>query len=129
MPFARAHAADAVAQIDAINAFRPLHRAVMHGEEDAVALAERHHFRAALHARPPLGQHEFAAAEIAPRRREQDRDLQRKGELAVEILMQAIKVAGGVLQKQRRRPPAQGLLGRLFGLEVRHRSAQRHPGR
>jgi hypothetical protein len=34
---AGAHPADAVPQIDAIDAFRALHRAIVHGEEDAVA--------------------------------------------------------------------------------------------
>src|ERR1700757_4135794 len=48
---ALAQPADAMAQVDAVGAARPLHRAMMHGKGDRVALSERHHFGARLHAR------------------------------------------------------------------------------
>jgi hypothetical protein len=45
-----------------------------------------------------LGQDKLAAGEIAFGFREQDCDLQRKCELAVNILMQAVEVARHILQ-------------------------------
>ena len=114
MAFARADAADAVAQVDAIKSAGALHRPVMHRKHHRVALTQRHHLGTRLHARPLLGQHELAAGEIAARLRQQDRDLQRKHMLAVEVLMQAVVVAGAVLQQQRRRP---GLAGGVAALQ------------
>src|SRR6516164_4325103 len=72
---ARAEPAYAMAQVDAIAAARPLHRAMMHGKGHRVALGERHHFGTRLHARALLDQYELAALEIAPRFRQQGRDL------------------------------------------------------
>jgi hypothetical protein len=75
MAMAGADPADAMAQINAVEAARPLHRPVMHSKSHRVALSERHHFGPRLHARPLLGQHEFAATEIAAGFREQNRNL------------------------------------------------------
>ena len=107
--------AHAMAQVDpAENPRRALHRPMMHGKGHRVALTQRHHLGARLHARPLLGQHEFAAGEIAARFRQQDRDLQREHMLAIEVLMQAIVVAFAVLQQQRRRA---GLPGGVAALQ------------
>lgn len=76
----------------------------MHSEGNGVALRERNHFGAGLHARALLGQHELAAGEIASRLGQEDRDLEREHVLAIEILMQAVEIAGLILQQQRRRP-------------------------
>ncbi len=92
-----------MAQIDAISPPRSLHRPLAHRKDHAVTLAERRDLGARLHARPLLGQHEFAAGEILARLGEQDRDLQRKEMLAVHVLMQAIVVARTVAQEKRRR--------------------------
>jgi len=73
-------------------------------EDDAVAAAERHDLDARLHARALLGEDEFAAGERDARLGKQDRHLQRKRQLAVEILVKAVVVAGAVLQQQRRWP-------------------------
>src|SRR5215831_16773940 len=62
---ARPDPADAMAQVDAIAPACPLDRTVMHGEGDRIALRERDHLGARLHARPLLDQHELAAFEIA----------------------------------------------------------------
>src|SRR5579864_389214 len=96
--------ADAMPQVDAVGAARPLDRPMIHGKGNRIALPERNHLRARLHARPLLGQHELAALEVAPRLGQQERDLQRKDVLAIEVLMQAIVVAFLILQQQRRRP-------------------------
>ena len=91
--------AHAVPQINAIESARPLHRPDMHSKSHRIALRQRNHFGPRLHARPLFGQHEFTAAEIAARLRQQDRDLQREYVFAIEILMQAVVVAGLVLQQ------------------------------
>ncbi len=97
-------AAHAVAQVDAIDAARALHRSAVDRENHRVALCQRHHFRARLHARPLFRQNELPAREIAPRRRQQDGDLEREHVLAIEILMEAVVVVRAVLQDQRGRP-------------------------
>ena len=94
----------------------------MHGGDHGVALLERGHLDPALHARALLGQHELAAGEVPPRLGEEDRDLERKGEVAVEILVQAVEVAGNILQQQWRRPR----LAR--GVALREKRGMRHPG-
>src|SRR5262249_27323608 len=105
--------ADAMPQIDAIDAARSLHRPVMHGEGDRVALLQPDHFGPRLHPWTLLGQDELSALEVAPGLGQQDRDLQRKHMLAIEVLMQAIVVTGLVLQKQRRRTGLAGVVAAL----------------
>src|SRR4030095_15369109 len=100
---ARAEAAHTVAHRDPIAAARATYGAMAHGEDDAVALLERHDLRARLHARPLLGQHELAPEEIASRRREQHGGLERKQMLAVHVLVQAVVVALGVAKDERGR--------------------------
>jgi hypothetical protein len=65
-----ANAADAMTQIDPISAFRTSYRPVVNGEQDGVALSQRHHLNAALHSRPLFGQYKFAASEIPVRFRQ-----------------------------------------------------------
>src|SRR5690242_5680036 len=98
MPLAGAHATDAMSEIDAVVPARAAHRSVMDRKHNTVALLERHDFGTGLHARPLLGEHEFAAGELT-RLREKHGQLQRKYPLAVEILMQAVVIARPVLQK------------------------------
>ena len=88
-----AQATDPVAHVDAEAAARPPHRPMMHREDHALALRKRHDLGARLHARPLLRENEFASGEILARPRQQERDLQRKDEIAVEVLMQAIEIA------------------------------------
>ena len=75
------------------------------------------------------GQHELAAAEIAPRLRQQDRDLDRKHVLAVEVLVQAVVVALAILQQQRRRPRLPGVMTALQERRVRRGIADLDPHR
>ena len=51
-------------------------------------------------ARSLLGQHQLTAREVAPGLREQDRDLHWEHVLPVQVLMQAVVIARGVLQQQ-----------------------------
>ena len=87
---AGADAADPMAEIDAVDAFRPLDRPVVHGERDRIALPQRHDLGAALHARALLRENEFATREVLFWFGEQDRDLKRKREVAVQVLVQAV---------------------------------------
>jgi hypothetical protein len=73
---------------------------MIHRERHRVTLAKRNHLWPRLHARPLFGEHEFAPCEISLWFREQDRYLYWKDVLSVEILMQAIVVAFGVLEEQ-----------------------------
>ena len=61
MTVSRPDTADAVPEIDAIHAARPLYGAMMHGEYHAVPLAQRHNDRPRLHTRSRLGHDEFTA--------------------------------------------------------------------
>ena len=88
---------------------------MMHREDHALALPQRHDFGTRLHARALLGEHEFAAGEILTWSREQEGHLQREHEFAVDVLMQAIVVARSVLQQQR---GGLGLPGGAAALDV-----------
>jgi hypothetical protein len=78
--------ADSVPQVNAIGSARPLHRAVVHCEHHAIAPAQRHDLGSCLHAWPLFGQDELAAGEIPLRFREQNRHLQWKDVLAIQVL-------------------------------------------
>src|SRR5689334_17162700 len=88
-----ADAADAMTHFYAVNALAALNRAAVDGEHDRVALLQRDHFDPALHPRALFGQNEFAAGKIQAGLRQQDGELQRERQFAVQILMQAIEVA------------------------------------
>src|SRR5205823_7852328 len=103
------HPAHAVPVIHAICAAAAAHRPMMHGEDDGVSLAKRHDLRARLHARPLLGDDELTSREVLPRLREQDRHLQRKDTLSVEILVQAVVVTRAIRAQQRGRASLAGL--------------------
>ena len=88
--------ADAVPEIDAIVSFGALNRPVVDREGNGIALAQRNDLGTTLHPWALLGQDELAAGEILPRLGEKDRHLDRECEVAVEILMKAVEVAGDV---------------------------------
>src|SRR3954453_13643876 len=110
---ARSQSADAVPQVDAIIAVSALDRPIVDGEGNPIALAQRHHFGTALHARALFGEHEFAAVKIPPRLGEQDCDLKWESQIAIEVLMQAIEIAGHILEQQRRRARLTGIVALL----------------
>src|SRR5262249_19750915 len=86
MPPPSAAPAHAMPHVYPIAAAPALHGPRMHGEDHGVSLPQRHHLRPRLHAGPLLSQHELAAREISARLGQPDRDLQREGQLTVEIL-------------------------------------------
>jgi hypothetical protein len=61
-----------------------------------------------LHARPLLGEHEFAATEIDAGLLRQNRDLVREDVFAVHVLVQAVEIAGNILKQEGSRPDLGG---------------------
>src|SRR6266516_2320470 len=126
---ATAQPAHAVPQIHAIRPAGALDRPVVHRENHALALGQRHDFGARLQAWALLGEQECASGEIATRPREQEGRLQRKCKLAVEVLMQAIEIACHVFQQQRRGARLSSRMALAQKYFVNHRIArlQSHP--
>src|SRR5258708_7234866 len=92
------HGADAMAQVNPVVAAGSPDWAAVHGEHHTVTLSERDHVDPRLHPRPLFGQYKFTALEIFGRRGEEDRDLQRENMFAVQVLVQAVEIAGTILQ-------------------------------
>ena len=110
VPHAGADAAHAVAEVHAVVALRALHWPVMDGEGHCITLPKRHDLGAALHARPLFGQDELAAGEVLAGLREEDRDLDRECEIAIEVLVEAVEVTRDILQQKRRRARLAGVV-------------------
>src|SRR5262249_55546534 len=91
------------AQVDPIDTARAFDRAVVHREDHAVTLAQRRYLSTRLHSRALLVEDELAAREILSRFPQQDGNLTRKDERAIDVLMQAVIVAFAILQEKRRR--------------------------
>ena len=81
------------------------HRAVAGREHQRLALPDDGRRRPGLRPRPLLDDDELAAGVVVAGRVEADDDLQREHELAVEVAVQRVPVAGPVAQQQRRRAP------------------------
>jgi hypothetical protein len=90
-----------VTEVDAIGASRALYGPVVNREGHGVTLMKRNDLRSRLHTGPLLREHEFAPGEISPWLGKQNRYLNRKDVLSIEVLVEAVVVAGGVLQEQR----------------------------
>ncbi len=75
-----------------------------------ITLPERNDLWTGLHARPLLCEHEFATGEVSSGLGKKKRDLDREYVLAIEVLMEAVIVAGLVLEKQRRGTLLAGLM-------------------
>lgn len=89
VPIPAMQAAHTVTHVDAIAAPGASYGAVVDCEGDGVAVLQRNDVDPALHSRALFGEDEFAAGEILAGYGEQDRDLDRKDQPAVKILMQA----------------------------------------
>src|SRR5262245_56775562 len=77
-------------------------------EDDRLAEAETDRGAARLHARALLGEQELAARVLLALARQHDRDLEREGERAVDVLVEAVVVAGLVVEQERRGPRLPG---------------------
>ena len=93
--------ADAVAHGYSIDAASAALRAVVDGEDDDFALMELDDGDAGLHAGALFGEDELAAGEVARGFGEKEGYLEGKDEFAIEVLVEAVVIAGAVLQEQR----------------------------
>ena len=112
-PRATAHAAHTMTEIHPVVALRAPHWTAMDCEGHRITLAKGNDFDTALHARPLFGQDEFAAHEIDTGLREEDRDLDRKCEIAIEVLVQAVEVSRDIMQQKRRWARLTGVVASL----------------
>src|SRR5262250_364815 len=98
-PRDRAHA---VTHRRPVPAARAARRSVSGGEDDHLTLLGGDRLAPRLRARPLLDEEEVAALVIHAPTAEERGDLERKGDVAVEVLVQAVVAADLVVQEQRR---------------------------
>src|SRR5579859_2375205 len=91
-----------MAERNAVGAARPFDGPVARGEDNSMALIGGDDFGAGLRARNVFHQHELAAIPIAVLLAEHNHKLQRKRDLSIQILMQAVVAAGFVMKQERR---------------------------
>src|SRR5919202_3371327 len=89
-----------MAKIDAIHAPRAMHGTLAHGEDHPVTLPQRHHHGPRLHARTLFSEDKFTAGEVMLGFREEERHLEGKHVLAVQILVETIVIATAVAKQQ-----------------------------
>ena len=106
----RSQTTDAMPEIHAIVPTLALNWPLVYGEGHSVSFSERHHFGTRLHARTLFDQNKFAASEILSRLRQQNRNLDGKYMLPVQILVKAIEIAWSVSKQQRRRAALTGAM-------------------
>jgi hypothetical protein len=94
-----------VANGDAIRTAAAARRSVARWKDERLALLQGYDFTARLYARALLDEQVLAAREVSATPAERARHLEREGERAVEILMQAVVPADRVAQEERCRPP------------------------
>ena len=99
VPLPSAKAAHPMAHVHSMNAAPARHRTITNRKHERISTLEGHHHRSRLHARALLGQDKFAAGEIALRFRQKDCELKWENMLAIQILMQAVVIAGPVLKQ------------------------------
>src|SRR5436309_1553845 len=96
-------ATDAVAHGDAMPAAVAARRPLARGEDHQLTLLGGDRLAARLRARPLLDQQEVATLVVDAPAAQEAGDLQWKGDVAVQILVQAVVSAGFVMQQKRRR--------------------------
>ena len=70
----------------------------MDSEGHSVTLLKRYDLSATLHTRPLFGEDKLSASEVLAGLREKNGDLNRKREIAIEILVETIEVTPHILQ-------------------------------
>lgn len=118
MAMSGSNEAHAVAHRHPVEAAHPTHRALMHWKNNRVAAPERNNFGPRLPPRALFGQHEFTAFELIARFGQQDRDLERKQDFSVAILVQAIEVVHSVFEHKWRRLDLPGIVANLEKIAV-----------
>jgi hypothetical protein len=90
----------------------------MDSEGHGVSLRERDYVRARLHSRTLLGEHKLAAIEVRAGLGQQGRNLHGKHVGAVQVLVQAVVIAGVVLEQERGRSGLAGPMAAIPKLGV-----------
>lgn len=116
MSTSRSDAADPVSHVDPVDAASPLHRSMMHWENHRLPPLKRHHFSSRLHPGTLFGEYKFPSGEVMLRLRQQNRDLQRKDMLPIQILMQTVVISLLILQQKRSRAHLPGMMTALYEL-------------
>src|ERR1041384_1641324 len=96
--------ADAVPKGRAIIAAYAADRAMVDRKDDRVAAVGVERFGARLLSRALLAKDKLAAVKLLAALAQKHSKLKRKDDLAIEILMQTVEIAGAVFQEQRRWP-------------------------
>src|SRR5262249_53282717 len=86
----------AVAEFHPIATFASLYRSIIDSKQDTIALAQRYNYRSRLHTRALFGHHEFSASEVFFGCGQQNRELDWEDVFAIEVLMEAVIIAGSV---------------------------------
>jgi hypothetical protein len=74
---------------------------MMNGKNHRITLVGREHFNPRLPTRPLFSENKFAALKIVSSLAQEECDLKRKHDFAVEILVQTVEIADAIFQKQR----------------------------
>jgi hypothetical protein len=85
-------------------AARAFHRTIARSDDHGLALLQADGVTDGLRAGLLLYQEQFASGKLLVRLAQADHNLERKKDLAVQILVEAIEIAGTVMEQQGRRP-------------------------
>src|SRR5690242_16821924 len=102
-----------MAEVGAVKAARSFHRTITRGDDGGLALLEANGVTDRLRAGLLFDQQQLASGELLVRLAQADDNLEGKEDLAVKILMEAIKIAGSVMEQQGRRPLLAGNVAAL----------------
>ncbi len=91
---ARVQPADTMTHCNAIGAARAGDRTLVHRKDHCLALLQADDVGTGLYARALLGQHELAAGKVGVGAAEQECGLQGEMQVAIQVLVQAVVVAG-----------------------------------
>src|SRR5262245_58509714 len=108
-----AQPADAVAHVGPIEPARSPDGAMAGGDHDRFTLRGNDYVRCALSPRALLDQHELASLVVAALLAEREDHLEGKEELAVQVLVQAVEIAGSIAQQNRCGSPLPACMAEL----------------
>jgi hypothetical protein len=92
--------ADAVTKVCSVIPSCASNGSMMNGKNHRITLVGREHFNPRLPTRPLFSEDKFAALKILPSLAQEECDLKRKHDFAVEILVETIEIADAIFQKQ-----------------------------
>src|ERR671918_155715 len=92
--------ADAVTKVCSVIPSCASNGSMMDGKNHRITLVGREHFNPRLPTRPLFSEDKFAALKILPSLAQEECDLKRKHDFAVEILVETVEIADAIFQKQ-----------------------------